>query len=111
MSNTIEVYNFLKFSRDNDVYHSELNLEEMLQTYFPESIPTFVQDMSDITAAFYGTMLSKTQLFGGASAVDALATATITEMGHFKARQAMERYPKSGRCFCYCNNTYYGKKN
>jgi hypothetical protein len=89
-----EVYNYLHYTRKNDVYPSGMNVEELINTYFPESLPAFVQDMSDITAAFYGTMLAKARTFWGASAVDALAMATITEMGRFKAKQALVRYPE-----------------
>lgn len=89
-----EVYNYLHYTRKNDVYPSGMNVEELINTYFPESLAAFVQDMSDITAAFYGTMLSKARIFWGASAVDALAMATITEMGSFKAKQALVRYPE-----------------
>jgi hypothetical protein len=89
-----EVYNYLHYTRKNDVYPSGINVEELISTYFPESLPAFVQDMSDITAAFYGTMLAKARVFWGASAVDALAVATITEMGRFKAKQALVRYPE-----------------
>lgn len=93
MKNLPEVYAQLEYARVGDVYHPDIDAEEVIRTYFPESMQAFVQDMSDITAAFYGTMLSQTRLFWGGSAVDALAVATITQMGHFKARQSVARYP------------------
>lgn len=93
MKKVPEVYAQLEYARTADVYHPDMDAEEVIHTYFPESMQAFVQDMSDITAAFYGTMLSQTRLFWGASAVDALAVATITQMGYFKARQSVARYP------------------
>lgn len=100
MENETKAYSYLQYARVEDVYHSSMNIEEVIETYFPDSLPAFVQDMSDITVAFYGTMLAKARLFWGASGVNPLATSTITETGRFKARQAMVRYPglpKDGR--------------
>jgi hypothetical protein len=90
-------YAYLSESRGQDVYHSDMSRDQVINTFFPPTITSLVAGLSNITSAFYGVMLDIAGLLKGKHLIDPLSQATIYELGRLRAAAAVQANPDLDR--------------
>lgn len=83
--------------RSNDVYHPAMNAKEVVTTFFPATVSALVLNQSYITSTFYGLMLQYISRLNGASTINAVSNAVISEIGKRKTTELLHRFPDIDR--------------
>lgn len=88
-----ETFTALSDFRKNDVYHSEMNQNEIITDFFPATFTDLTQRLSDITGAFYGGLLKQAGKLYGEKVVNELSTAFMHDLGSRMALRNLESKP------------------
>lgn len=80
-------------SRSNDVFPTLEIKEEMVNAFFPEDTFALTQNLSSVTAAFYGIMLKNIGASFGTDKMDEHSKKLFYELGKLKAWQAFQIQP------------------
>ncbi|MCV9933933.1 hypothetical protein OIU80_16745 [Flavobacterium sp. LS1R47] len=81
-------------TRSNDVFPSLELKEEIVNAFFPENTPSLVQNLSNVTGAFYGLLLKDIGATYGNDKMDNHSKKLFYELGKLKTIQAFGAYPK-----------------
>ncbi|MDQ6531948.1 hypothetical protein [Flavobacterium sp. LHD-85] len=83
----------LDLSRNKDVFPSSEIKDEMLNAFFPENAVALTQNLSSVTAAFYGLLLQNIGAAFGNDKMDEHSKKLFYELGKLKTMQAFQIYP------------------
>ncbi len=92
-TSAINTYQQIGRLRGDDHYPPEMDVEDIINTFFPNSIENLVLELSNITASFYGLLLQQALYLQGDSFVETLSQATFHQLGKLKAQQALDKNP------------------
>lgn len=87
----IDTYQQMWKLRGDDHYLPEMNIENVINSFFPNSIENLVLELSNITASFYGLLLQQALHLQGENFVETLSQATFYQLGKLKAQQALSK--------------------
>ncbi|SDJ17714.1 hypothetical protein [Chryseobacterium jejuense] len=76
-----ETFMALSDFRKYDVYHSEMDQDQIISDFFPATFTELTQRLSDITGAFYGGLLKQAGKLYGEEAVNELSTSFMYDLG------------------------------
>ncbi|HVI47902.1 MAG TPA: hypothetical protein VM802_23745 [Chitinophaga sp.] len=79
--------------RSHDIYHPDMNANEVITRFFPSTVPDLVLNLSDITSTFYGQLLQQIYLLQGSYVTDAISQAAIAGIGRIKTDLILQQYP------------------
>ncbi|SHL70795.1 hypothetical protein [Chryseobacterium polytrichastri] len=85
----LTLYNF----RKNDIFPSEVSQEQIIEEFFPKSFVELVQNLSDITGAFYGGMLKQIEVLYGKDATSQISKNFMYDLGIKTALKNMSAKP------------------
>ncbi|WP_347219876.1 hypothetical protein [Chryseobacterium sp.] len=88
-----ETFMALSDFRKNDIYHSEMDQEQIISDFFPPTFTELTQRLSDITGAFYGGLLKHAGKFYGEAAINELSTAFMYDLGSRMALRNLDTKP------------------
>src|SRR5699024_4228983 len=86
-----DTYQQISGLRNEDHYPPEINIENLINSFFPNSIESLVLELSNITASFYGLLLQQAPYLQGDRFVETLSQATFYQLGKLKAQQALSK--------------------
>lgn len=93
----VEKHHIHHLLRSQDAYAPEMDRESFIKTYFPESLPSLVLSLSEITSAFYGIALQKAAILNGSSMIEPLSNAILYELGRLRTKRTLAVNPKLER--------------
>lgn len=102
MNRNATLYEEINAFRGKDVYPNYDFKKEMIERFFPENICALTQDLSSVTAAFYGFLLLKIGELAGNDKINFISEQLFYELGKLKtiqAAQKMENIPRDTRAF------------
>lgn len=86
-----DTYQQISGLRNEDHYPPEINIENLIDSFFPNSIESLVLELSNITASFYGLLLQQALYLQGDRFAETLSQATFYQLGKLKAQQALSK--------------------
>ncbi|WP_162902852.1 hypothetical protein [Taibaiella koreensis] len=86
-------YAELQHFRANDIYLPDMNWEELVADFFPETVSQVAQGLSNTTSAFYGLMLQEIGNRFGSEAMERISKATVYALGRRTTRRLLQRKP------------------
>lgn len=88
-----ETYIALSDFRKKDIYLPEMNQDQIISDFFPETFKELTQRLSDITGAFYGGLLKQAGKLYGPEAIEQLSSTFMYDLGSRMALKNMEAKP------------------
>lgn len=88
-----ETFMALSDFRKHDVYHSEMDQDQIISEFFPPTFTELTQRLSDITGAFYGGLLKQAGKLYGEETINELSTAFMYDLGSRMALRNLETKP------------------
>lgn len=80
-------------SRNRDIFPSQEVKESLVNAFFPEDTLTLTQNLSSVTAAFYGLLLKNIGAAFGNDKMDEHSKKLFYELGKLKTMQAFQVHP------------------
>lgn len=88
-----DIFLLLSSFRENDQYHEEMQVEKLIDIFFPPTAKDLVQQLSNITAAFYGTLLKTAGMMFGTQQLDNLSYGAMERLAKIVTNRAVTTYP------------------